>query len=199
MHLPYIHICIYFNLHISSQAKLITLQFSKEQKAGEVPASQASSLLCFSVCSYPRQYGSQDRIPGQWALGTGHLNKYEPLDYLYFFFQRNFQRKKQDILTRKKVPKPLCTLLPSPWRMVEWEIPGVFASGILPLQDPRVIQGQAGPPWSSWPSAPKSKHLAWERMGFPKPCPWVFQCPNFMLVVTTYKSLLGLFWRQEKK
>lgn len=56
----------------------------------------------------PRQRGSRDKIPGPWVLGIGHLSKYKSVDYFYFFFfQRNFQSKKQGILAKRKVPKAL--------------------------------------------------------------------------------------------
>lgn len=54
-------------------------------------------------------------------------------------------------------------------------------------------------PRCSWSSVSKCKHSFSRRIHLPKPCPWVFQCPNFMLVVMTYKSLLNLFLKQGGK
>lgn len=61
-----------------------------------------------------RQGGSQDRIPRQWVLGIGCLNRYKSQGY--FFFQGHFHSEKHDILARRKASRPLCILPPLPWR-----------------------------------------------------------------------------------
>lgn len=73
--------------------------------------------------------------------------------------------------------------------------------------DPSCAAPEALPPSFSIPKsfkvrrAPKKlmvlctqiQTLVLRKNGFPKAPPWIFQCPNFMLVVMTYKSLPGLF------
>lgn len=103
------------------------------------------------------------------------------------------------MLARRKVPKPLCILLSLPWRMAGWDLPAVLPLEPYPFPSGSQSHSRSGgSPRSSWSSAPKSKHLSWGRMDFPKPCPWVFQCPNFMLVVMTYK-IAGFVLKTKEK
>lgn len=142
-----------------------------------------------------RQGGSQNRIPTQWVWGIGCLNKYESLGY--FFLSKSFSEWKTEHLGWKKssqVSMHPSTIAPENSGMGD---PESTAPGV-PFRDPTSLKIR-GSPRNSRPSLPKAEYFSGGRKDFPKPWPWVFQCPNFILVVRTYKNLLGLFWRQGKK
>ena len=102
--LIYIHICMCVCIYLLTCFLLhrdwLPFIFLINRKLGTLTSKASSHVHLVFAPTWgplagkgPRQQGSQDRIPGQWVSGTGHLNKYQSLDYFYFFFQRNFQSK----------------------------------------------------------------------------------------------------------